>query len=101
MSGIELFLPPIKAQKTISDILSAYDDLIENNQKQIKLLEEATQRLYKEWFIDLRFPGHESTPIHDGIPEGWEKVSLDEVIEFNPKYVLPKEGENASFQWRP
>ena len=97
LSGIEVFLPPITVQKTISDILSAYDNLIENNQKQIKLLEEAAQRLYKEWFIDLRFPGYETTPIHDGVPEGWEKTSLEEVISFNPKYVLPKEGEKRVF----
>ena len=65
-------------QKVV-DILSTYDDLIENNQKQIKLLEEAAQRLYKEWFVDLRFPGHETTPITDGIPEGW---SIGEVAGF-------------------
>ncbi len=64
----------------VIDILSAYDELIENNQKQIKLLEEAAQRLYKEWFVDLRFPGHETTPIVDGVPEGWKKVCLDDVI---------------------
>ena len=95
----ELPVPVVEERKMhrIIDILSAYDDLIENNQKQIKLLEEAAQRLYKEWFIDLRFPGHESTPIHDGIPEGWEKTSLEEVISFNPKYVLPKEGEKRIF----
>ena len=68
-----------KKQTRIAEILSAYDNLIENNQKQIKLLEEITQRLYKEWFVDLRFPGHESTPIVDGMPEGWEKVSLSEI----------------------
>ena len=75
-------LPPIETQKKIADILSAYDDLIENNQKQIKLLEEAAQRLYKEWFIDLHFPGYESTPIINGIPQGWKKVPLGEVIEY-------------------
>ena len=56
-------------------MLSAYDKLIENNRRQIKLLEEAAQRLYKEWFVDLRFPGHETTPIHNGVPEGWAKGS--------------------------
>jgi type I restriction enzyme S subunit len=61
-------------------MLSAYDDLIENNQKQIKLLEEAAQRLYKEWFVDLRFPGHEESKIVDGVPEGWKKVQLGEVF---------------------
>jgi len=65
--------PPIETQRRIASILSAYDDLIENNQKQIKLLEEAAQRLYKEWFVDLRFPGWENAKIVDGVPEGWEK----------------------------
>ena len=62
-------------------MLWAYDDLIENNQKQIKLLEEAAQRLYKEWFIDLRFPGHETTPIINGIPEGWEDSIMENVCD--------------------
>lgn len=68
---LELLLPPIEIQCRIADILSAYDELIENNRKQIKLLEEAAQRLYQEWFVDLRFPGHEHTKIVDGVPEGW------------------------------
>ncbi|MBQ8616829.1 MAG: restriction endonuclease subunit S [Clostridia bacterium] len=68
-------------QRRIADILSAYDDLIENNQKQIKLLEEAAQRLYREWFVDLRFPGHETTPIVDGVPEGWEKTIMETICE--------------------
>ena len=71
------FDAPDKAtQYRIATILSRYDSLIENYQKQIKLLEEAAQRLYKEWFIDLRFPGHENTKIVDGVPEGWEKKSI-------------------------
>ncbi len=69
-------LPSIEEQNKIAFVLSAYDDLIENNQKQIKLLEEAAQRLYKEWFVDLRFPGYEDTPIVDGVPEGWEKGTI-------------------------
>ena len=79
LKQIECPLPPIKVQEHIVDVLSAYDDLIENNQKQIKLLEEAAQRLYKEWFIDLRFPGYENTPIVDGVPEGWNKVGMDTI----------------------
>jgi type I restriction enzyme S subunit len=71
--------PSVEKQKTIADILSAYDDLIENNQKQIKLLEEAAQRLYREWFVDLHFPGHETTPIVDGVPEGWRACTLKEI----------------------
>lgn len=75
--------PDIETQHRIADILSAYDDLIENNQKQIKLLEEAAQRLYKEWFVDLRFPGHENTKIVDGVPEGWRRGLLKELISVN------------------
>ncbi len=69
--------PPLEIQHRIADILSAYDDLIENNQKQIKLLEEAAQRFYKEWFVDLRFPGHENTTIVDGVPEGWNECTVE------------------------
>lgn len=72
-------LPPLVTQHRIADILSAYDNLIDNNQKQIKLLEEAAQRLYKEWFVNLRFPGYEDVKIVDGVPEGWKKVSLAEI----------------------
>ena len=68
-------------QAKIVSILSAYDDLIENNQKQIKLLEEAAQRLYKEWFVDLHFPGYKTTPIIDGVPEGWTKKSVENSLE--------------------
>ena len=73
--------PSLEEQKAIAGILSAYDNLIENNQKQIKLLEEAAQRLYKEWFVDLRFPGHENTKIVDGIPEGWHCVRITDLLE--------------------
>ena len=66
-------------QQRIATILSRYDSLIENYQKQIKLLEESAQRFYKEWFIDLRFPGHENTKIVDGVPEGWEKKKIGDI----------------------
>ena len=79
LSTIKFCIPEYKEQCRIADILSAYDDLIENNQKQIKLLEEAAQRLYKEWFVDLRFPGHENTKIVDGVPEEWRKFPLEEI----------------------
>lgn len=88
LSSIELVLPPLKEQKRIADILSAYDNLIENNQKQIKLLEEAAQRLYKQWFIDLRFPGHETTPIVDGLPEGWSVKTVDDIAEYINGYAF-------------
>ena len=83
IKSIEIKLPPLKTQRYIADILSSYDNLIENNQKQIKLLEEAAQRLYKEWFVDLCFPGHENKKIVDGVPEGWRRGLLKELISVN------------------
>ena len=83
LSNHECRIPSIEVQHRIADILSVYDNLIENNQKQIKLLEEAAQRLYKEWFVDLNFPGHENTKIVDGVPEGWSRGLLKELISVN------------------
>lgn len=85
--------PPLEIQHRIADILSAYDDLIENNQKQIKLLKEAAQRLYKEWFVDLHFPGHENTKIVDGVPEGWSVYPFSSKVDImsggTPKTSIP------------
>lgn len=81
LSSVPIRLPALESQKRIANVLSAYDDLIENNQKQIKLLEEAAQRLYKEWFVDLRFPGHENTKIVDGVPEGWKIASIADICD--------------------
>lgn len=75
-NDIEVCFPDIDIQRKIGEILSAYDDLIENNHKQIQLLEEAAQRLYKEWFVDLHFPGYEDVEIVDGVPEGWKNERL-------------------------
>lgn len=82
LHGLDIPCPSIAVQKRIVNILGAIDDLIENNQKQIKLLEEAAQRLYKEWFVDLCFPGHEDVAIIDGVPEGWKKEPLSEVFTY-------------------
>lgn len=79
LKSVLIDMPPIEVQRHIANILWVYDNLIENNQKQIKLLEEAAQRLYKEWFVDLRFPGHETTPIVDGVPEGWKQLALEQI----------------------
>ncbi|MDD6337949.1 MAG: restriction endonuclease subunit S [Lentisphaeria bacterium] len=89
LSCLQVISPPLNIQNRIADVLSAYDDLIENNRKQIKLLEEAAQRLYKEWFIDLRFPGCEDTPIHDGIPDGWEKKTVEALCVLSKKTISP------------
>ena len=89
LSGIEMVLPPIEIQKQIAGILSVYDDLIKNNQKQIKLLEEAARRLYKEWFVDLRFPGHENTKIVGGVPEGWSKSTVGNICKLRKVVITP------------
>lgn len=82
LKSVAISLPSIEAQRKVVDILSAYDDLIQNNQKQIKLLEEAAQRLYEEWFIDLRFPDHGETVSIDGVPNEWQRIPLQEVIGY-------------------
>lgn len=83
-------IPSLSIQNRIAEILSRYDSLIENYQKQIKLLEESAQRLYKEWFVDLRFPGYENTKIVDGVPEGWEKKCLGELVCFKRGKTITK-----------
>ena len=82
IKGLEISLPSLTTQDYIATILSRYDSLIENYQKQIKLLEEAAQRLYKDWFVDLHFPGHENTKIVNGVPEGWEKKRLEDIFSY-------------------
>lgn len=79
IKNLEVDIPPLPVQRRIAEVLSRYDALIENYQRQIKLLEEAAQRLYKEWFVDLRFPGHQSTPIINNLPQSWQKKKLGEI----------------------
>ena len=81
LAKIEVDIPPLTTQKRIASILSAYDDLRENNRRRIQLLEQAARLLYKEWFIHLRFPGHEHVKIKDGVPAGWEKKKIADVCE--------------------
>lgn len=90
LKQLELYTPTIDLQNKIVDILSTYDNLIENNQKQIKLLEEAAQRLYKEWFVDLRFPGHENVEFVDGVPEGWYIGILGDIGTFKRGKTITK-----------
>ena len=93
---LKIQLPSLEVQTRIAEIITAYDDLIENNQNQIKLLEEAAQRLYKEWFVDLRFPGHETTPITDGIPEGWKRERLVDIVKVQYGYAFDGSLFNAN-----
>lgn len=90
LRNIQIKIPELIVQHRIASILSAYDDLIENNQKQIKLLEEAAQRLYKEWFVDLRFPGYKSTPMVNGVPEGWIRDRADSFFEITIGKTPPR-----------
>ncbi|MBI9113242.1 restriction endonuclease subunit S [Maridesulfovibrio ferrireducens] len=90
IKGFEVELPPLQEQIGIADILSAYDDLIENNRRRIQLLEESARLLYREWFVRLRFPGHEHVKVVDGVPEGWRRVAVPEVISIKPKEKAEK-----------
>jgi type I restriction enzyme S subunit len=81
LAKVPVRFPALSEQKAIAAVLSAYDDLIATNQRRIALLEDAARRLYREWFVHLRFPGHESVPVKDGVPEGWAKLPLGDVAE--------------------
>jgi type I restriction enzyme S subunit len=94
LAKVEVCIPPLPVQRRIAGILSAYDDLIENSQRRIKILEEMACRLYREWFVHFRFPGHEDCRFVDSplgeIPEGWEVGRLDEVLVLQRGFDLPK-----------
>lgn len=79
--AFKLLVPHVDDQTKVADILSAYDDLIENNRRRMALLEEAARQLYREWFVRFRFPGHEHTRITHGVPEGWERQRLGNIAE--------------------
>lgn len=79
--SLEFPVPPVQEQQQIAETLSTYDDLIENNRRRIRLLEQAARLLYKEWFVHLRFPGHEHVKVIDGVPEGWKKGTLADFAE--------------------
>ena len=97
----DLEVPPLPIQHRIATILSRYDSLIENYQKRIKLLEEAAQRLYKEWFVDLHFPGHENTKIVGVVPEGWEKTRLIDLVDVQHGYAFDGKLFNSSGEGMP
>jgi len=87
-------IPPVPIQDEIDHVLSAYDDLRENNRRRMALLEQAAQQLYKEWFVRLRFPGHEHTRITNGVPDGWEQMPTPNAIDINPRTQLSNKEEH-------
>jgi type I restriction enzyme, S subunit len=90
---IEVLVPAFRDQQAIAEFLSAYDDLIENNRRRMALLEEAARQIYREWFVRLRFPGYEYTPINKGVPEGWERKTLNDICTDARETVSPAELE--------
>lgn len=97
--NLRIRLPPIQIQQTIASILRNYDDLIENNTRRIEILEEMARRLYEEWFVQFRFPGHEGVEFKESelglIPEGWKVVALETAVEINPKTKVERDGEKV------
>lgn len=100
LQNLTINLPDLPTQRRIASILSAYDDLIENNRRQIKLLEEAAQRLYREWFVELRFPGHEGVKVIDGVPEGWMKGTVDNIVKLLSGYPFKSSEYVSSGKYR-
>ncbi|MGI8543434.1 MAG: restriction endonuclease subunit S [Aridibacter sp.] len=96
VNAIEIPFPELKIQQKIRTLLSVYDDLIDNNTRRIAILEEMARRIYQEWFVKFRFPGHEQVKMVESelrlIPQGWEIKSISELIELNPRTLVPKEG---------
>ena len=99
LAKVEVMVPPLGVQRRIASTLSAYDDLIENNRRRIQLLEQTARLLYKEWFVLLRFPGHERVKVKDGVPEGWERRKLAEIADItmgqSPKSTFYNEDGNG------
>ncbi len=89
LAKVEICFPSLNEQKAIADTLSGYDDLIENNRRRMALLEESARLLYREWFVHLRFPGHEHVKVVDGVPEGWERKPLGELLTLQRGFDLP------------
>ncbi len=97
LQELEVAYPPIEWQKKISTNLSRYDELIENNQRQVEILEELLQRLYKEWFFDLHFPGHENATIEKGVPIGWKKQKLSDLVSVLRRGISPSYDEEGNY----
>lgn len=93
LAGLRVKVPPLPIQNRIADIMIVYDDLIENNRRRMALLEDAARQLYREWFVRLRFPGHEHTPITNGVPEGWDRKKVGDLLAKIPNKRKIQKGE--------
>lgn len=95
LASYKFSVPPLPTQRKIAAVLSAYDDLIENNTRRIQILEEMSQAIYREWFVNFRFPGHENVKLVESelemIPEGWKVTYIPQAVEINPKTRAPKD----------
>ncbi|MDK2126857.1 restriction endonuclease subunit S [Parachitinimonas caeni] len=89
--SFQILVPDLDTQIQVAKAIRNYDDLIENNQRRIALLEESAHLLYREWFLNLRFPGHESYPSVGGVPEGWARKSISDMVQINPKVAFEKD----------
>ena len=109
LRDLEIPLPPLPTQRKIAAILSAYDDLIENNTRRIHILEEMAQALYRQWFVDYKFPGHEEVRMVDSgtelgeVPEGWSVEAIINVVEVlgggTPSTKVPEYWESGDINW--
>ncbi|MDP2007141.1 MAG: restriction endonuclease subunit S [Rubrivivax sp.] len=95
LGSFQFTLPPVGDQRRYSDLLSTYDDLIDNNRRRIKLLEDSVRLLFDEWFVRLQFPGHAASTIIAGMPAGWSKVALDQVLLLQRGFDLPSQDREA------
>jgi type I restriction enzyme S subunit len=86
--SLEFEIPPVEQQTRIANVLATYDDLIENNRRRMALLEDSARQLYREWFVRLRFPGHEHTPIVDGMPQGWTSGLINDLVDVQSGYAF-------------
>lgn len=96
-NNLKIDVPTIDEQRIIGTILSSYDSLIENSQRQIKLLEETAHRFYKEWFVNLRFPGHENVKITDGVPDGWQKQKIEKLVTVLRRGISPEYSDEGKY----
>ncbi len=90
LASVQIAVPGLSTQKRVAEVLLTYDDLIENNRRRMALLEESARLLYNEWFVRLRFPGHEHTPVVDGVPQGWQRKTLGDLCSEIRESVLPE-----------